>query len=177
MGLYMLQTHRFIAFIAIPIVAGESNAILRQGYCRSRLEPPIPPTYLGNSILVQRVSLETKNFFANDGFVAALEALSENLIVLKAGVLNGAETWLSPVGKQSEKNITISGSPRFAVYSIDFGWGRPRKVEMANIAESSAAFSLDESRNDKGGIEIGLVLNKSDMEAFGAIFAEGLESI
>ncbi|KAI4346685.1 hypothetical protein L6164_007558 [Bauhinia variegata] len=157
----------------------ESNSVtlIFAADCRSRLEPPIPPTYFGNCISVQRVSLETKNLLGNDGFITALEAISENLNGLKAGVLNGAETWLSHVGNQSDKKIRISGSPRFEVYSIDFGWGRPKKVEMTSIAKKVGAFSVEESRHGNGGIEIGLALKKSDMEAFSALFAEGLESI
>lgn len=51
------------------------------------------------------------------------------------GVLNGAEKWAS-VYLSSEnivKMTTVAGSPRFEVYSADFGWGRPRKVEVSSI--------------------------------------------
>ncbi|GAU47493.1 hypothetical protein TSUD_285230 [Trifolium subterraneum] len=68
------------------------------------------------------------------------------------------------------------GSPRFEVYSIDFGFGKPKKVDTTST-DKTGAFSLSENRNNDGGVEIGLVLNKKDMEAFSTLFAQGLEFI
>lgn len=77
---------------------------------------------------------------------------------------------------RGDKLVTTAGSPRFEVYSIDFGWGRPKKVDMTSIGKTGA-FCLSESRNDKGGIEISLVLNKQEMESFSTHFTSGLESL
>ncbi|KAI8031441.1 Malonyl-CoA:anthocyanidin 5-O-glucoside-6''-O-malonyltransferase [Camellia lanceoleosa] len=70
--------------------------------------------------------------------------------------------------------FTIGGSPRFELYKTDFGWGRPRKVEMTSI-DKSGAFSLSDCRDGNGGLEIGIVLKKHETEDFASLFASGLQ--
>ncbi|CAJ1947170.1 unnamed protein product [Sphenostylis stenocarpa] len=132
--------------------------------CRSRLDPPIPATYFGNCVAKQMVVALTKELVGNDGFICALEGISEALNRVKdEGVLNGAERWVSDMNELLEGRISTAGSPRFEFYDIDFGWGRPKKVDMALIDETGT-ISLNESRDIRGGIEIGLVLNKREMK-------------
>ncbi|KAK9117685.1 hypothetical protein Sjap_016632 [Stephania japonica] len=54
------------------------------------------------------------------------------------------------------KVLSVAGLPKFKVYETDFGWGRPKKVEVVSI-EDSGAISLSESRDDDingGGVEV-----------------------
>jgi hypothetical protein len=69
--------------------------------------------------------------------------------------------------------IGVAGSNRFGVYEVDFGWGRPEKVEIVSI-DRGLTIGLAESKNDKGGIEVGLALNKHAMDLFSTLFLEGL---
>ena len=75
-----------------------------------------------------------------------------------------------------DRIFSTAGSPRFDVYDVDFGWGRPKKVETPSI-DKTGAFCLSERRDGNGGVEIELVLDKNEMEAFADIFAKGLESL
>ncbi|GAU29172.1 hypothetical protein TSUD_275910 [Trifolium subterraneum] len=77
---------------------------------------------------------------------------------------------------ETNRLFSIAGSPRFEVYSFDFGWGKPKKVDVTSI-DKTGAFSLSESRNNDGGVEIGLALNKQQMEEFAQVFVQGLESL
>ncbi|KAL5080342.1 hypothetical protein RYX36_008763 [Vicia faba] len=146
--------------------------------CRTRLEPSISSMYFGNCIAVQKIELETKKLIEKDGFLSALEGIDEGLNKVKNGVLDGAENWLQVIlnPKESFKLYSTAGSPRFDVYDIDFGFGKPKKVDMAST-DKTGAFSLSESKNHNGGIEIGLALDKHEMEAFSTLFVQGLESI
>ncbi|XP_004507303.1 phenolic glucoside malonyltransferase 1-like [Cicer arietinum] len=147
--------------------------------CRTRLDPPISTMYFGNCVAGQKIVFETEKLVGEDGFFVALEEINESLNRVKDGeVLNGAKNWLSHMfkGSESTKIYSIAGSPRFEVYGIDFGFGKPKKVDMTSI-DKTRAFSLSESRNGNGGIEISLALNKEDMEAFSSLFVHGLESI
>ncbi|KAL2976991.1 hypothetical protein AAZX31_13G039800 [Glycine max] len=148
--------------------------------CRSRLNPPIPATYFGNCVAGQKVVAVTKNLVGiSDGFISALEGISEALNIVKGeGVLSGAETWVSLMlerGESVPRLFSIAGSPLFEVYGTDFGWGRPKKVDMTSI-DGTGAFSLSESRDNSGGIEIGLMLCQREMEAFSTLFVGGHES-
>jgi len=60
---------------------------------------------------------------------------------------------------ETYRMFSIAGSPRFGVYSFDFGWGKPKKVDVTSI-DKTRAFSLSKNRNNDHGIEFGLVLNK-----------------
>ncbi|KAI4346680.1 hypothetical protein L6164_007553 [Bauhinia variegata] len=137
-------------------------------------------TKINRAILIIAVDCrETKNLLGNDGFVSALEAIMEAFDRLeeKGVLLSNAKTFVMDLADPTEQRVfTIAGSPRFEVYSIDFGWGRPMKVEMTSI-DKTGAFCLVESKHGNGGIEIGLVLSKPLMESFATLFAHGLESL
>ncbi|KAE9590384.1 hypothetical protein Lal_00028144 [Lupinus albus] len=145
--------------------------------CRPRLDPPIVATYIGNCVKGQMVPFEVNGLLENDGFIKSLEGIIEALNRMEEDeVLSGAETWMSRM--QDFKDIillSVAGSPRFEVYSVDFGWGRPKKVDMTSI-DKTGAFSLSESRNNNKGIEVSLTLNKPNMETFAHHFAHTLQS-
>ncbi|WVZ14415.1 hypothetical protein V8G54_011981 [Vigna mungo] len=124
-----------------------------------------------------KVMEETKKLLGDDGFINGVEGMNEALKKLEDGVFSEAVT-LSTMMKIARDNriLTTAGSPRFEVYSIDFGWGKPMKVDMTSIGKSGA-FCISESRNENGGVEISLVLNKQQMETFVAHFNQGLQSL
>ncbi|KAF7129713.1 hypothetical protein RHSIM_Rhsim10G0051000 [Rhododendron simsii] len=144
--------------------------------CRARLEPPVPSTYFGNCITGCIVHADTNELMGEDGVAIAVRAIGEAIGRLDDGVLKGAEglitNLLSP--RKKEGVFGIAGSPRFELSKTDFGWGRPRKVEMVQI-EKGGAFTLSNSREGNGGFEIGVALKKHETEAFASMFASGLE--
>ncbi|KAL9323561.1 hypothetical protein ACSQ67_008418 [Phaseolus vulgaris] len=146
--------------------------------CRSRLDPPIPATYFGNCVAGGSFVVLTKELVEKDGFICALEGIVETLNRVKEeGVLKGAERFGAGMNKPRETRFfSTAGSPLFEVYGIDFGWGRPKKVDMIST-DKTGAFSLSESRDISGGIEIGLVLSKAEMEDFSTLFVQGLDSL
>ncbi|KAF7813171.1 phenolic glucoside malonyltransferase 1-like [Senna tora] len=134
---------------------------------RSRLDPPVPPTYFGNCLGGAMFVFETKRLMEEDGFVCGVEGISEGLKKMEEeeDLISEAERVFLETGKMMrDKNVrsfTVDGSHRFDVYGNDFGWGRPKKMEIVSIDETGA-ISLTESRNKNGGIEIGLVLNQTN---------------
>nr|AHA84200.1 anthocyanin malonyltransferase [Phaseolus vulgaris] len=147
--------------------------------CRSQLEPPVLPTYLGNCVGIAVPVTETSEIMGEDGLVVAVKAVSECLGKLKKdGFLSKAENWWKMVYESYEmgdtKTAAFAGSPRFEVYSCDFGWGKPTKVEMVSI-DRTAAFCFSDSRTGDG-IEIGFVTKKKAMETFTSLFVDGLQS-
>ncbi|KAK7289925.1 hypothetical protein RIF29_03964 [Crotalaria pallida] len=96
--------------------------------------------------------------------------------MLEKGVLEGARDIFSRYASlQSEgvEIIGIAGSNRFGVYGIDFGWGKPVKVEIPSV-DRELTFGIADSKDGKGGIEVGLVLNKHVMDLFDTLFHAGL---
>ncbi|XP_022148105.1 phenolic glucoside malonyltransferase 2-like [Momordica charantia] len=151
---------------------------------RTRLKPPIPSNYFGNCLVPRYPLMERSEVLSENGVAVAGEAISEAIKSLEGGGLEEAQYWASALASSSNGDsawpkglIVIGGSPKHGVYSADFGWGKPTKVEMVSADQLAAMISLTESGNGDGGIEIGLVKEKDEMESFIALFAQGLESL
>ncbi|KAK3409136.1 hypothetical protein EUGRSUZ_J01263 [Eucalyptus grandis] len=110
------------------------------------------------------------------GIVVAANALGSTVKRLDKDLFAEAERWISDwrAFSESELHVTVAGSPKVDLYDTDFGWGRPRKIEDISI-DKSRAISLHESRDVKGGIEVGISLPKPKMDAFTSLFTAGLK--
>ncbi|KAK4723633.1 hypothetical protein R3W88_026412 [Solanum pinnatisectum] len=63
----------------------------------------------------------------------------------------------------------------FNLYDVDFGWGRPEKIEIISIDNSSGiSMSISKYKDSDGDLEVGWSLPKTRMSAFVAIFDHGL---
>ncbi|PQQ13384.1 phenolic glucoside malonyltransferase 1-like [Prunus yedoensis var. nudiflora] len=71
--------------------------------------------------------------------------------------------------------LTLAGSHRFGVYETDFGWGRPKKVEIVSI-DRTRAISFSDPKTDAGVVDVGLVLDKHTVQGFASLFAKGLQN-
>lgn len=148
--------------------------------CRTYLQAtPLPETYFGNCTAPCLVSMEKKALLGREGTVLGARSIAEKVKELKnCGALRGIEKSMSEIGNivsQYGRPLSVAGSPRLADYDTDFGWGRPRKSAMVHI-DMSESISLTQSRDEDGGMEIGLVLSKASMDAFTTLFNQ-LESL
>ena len=80
------------------------------------------------------------------------------------------------LGKPGKSVLVVAGSPKLGVYHTDFGWGKPKKSEAAHI-ESSGSISLSDCRDENGGIEVGLALERIQTNNFFNILEEQLNNI
>ncbi|KAJ4707288.1 Phenolic glucoside malonyltransferase [Melia azedarach] len=77
--------------------------------------------------------------------------------------------------EQGAQVIGVAGSIRFEVYGVDFGWGRPKKVEIVST-DRTGAIALAESR-EGNGVEIGVVLSPHEFDVFASLFVSGLQNL
>ncbi|KAK7394402.1 hypothetical protein VNO78_14930 [Psophocarpus tetragonolobus] len=144
--------------------------------CRDRLEPAIPGNYFGNCVASHIVDTEADDFTKEDGVVIVAKKIWSKIKALDKGVLNGIETVFPrfiAMFSEGVKGMGVAGSNRFGVYGTDFGWGRPAKVEIISI-DKGVNIGLAESKDGKGGVQVGLVLNNQAMDLFHVIFHQGL---
>ncbi|KAJ7949147.1 Malonyl-coenzyme:anthocyanin 5-O-glucoside-6'''-O-malonyltransferase [Quillaja saponaria] len=143
----------------------------------TRLDYPVPATYFGNCVGFGRLSALRSELLGDDGIVVAAKAIGSTVKKLDKALFGEAEKWISDweVLFGSELHVVVVGSPKLDFYETDFGWGRPKKTEEICI-DRMRAISLTESRDLKGGIEIGLVLPKAIMETFTNFYTQGLNS-
>ncbi|KAL0306988.1 UNVERIFIED_CONTAM: Malonyl-coenzyme:anthocyanin 5-O-glucoside-6'''-O-malonyltransferase [Sesamum radiatum] len=119
---------------------------------RARIDPQVPANYF------EAISDEIKN-----------------RVNKKDEVLKGAENWLSQIKEMTGiRSLGVSGSPKFDLSTADFGWGRARKLEVVSIDGEKHSISLCKSRDSEGGLEVGISLPAAQMEAFAAIFDNGI---
>nr|KYP45440.1 Anthocyanin 5-aromatic acyltransferase [Cajanus cajan] len=144
----------------------------------TRLDYPVPITYLGNCVGFGRASVRRKELLGEDGIVIAAKSIGSTIKKLDASIFAGAEKWISDweVLHGSEQHVHATWSPKLKLYELDFGWGRPKKIEEISI-DYTGAVSLLQSRDVVGGIEIGLALPKSKMDIFSMLFTKGLVTL
>lgn len=145
------------------------------GNCRERIQPPLPAEYFGNCIGANFCHAKAVDLAGEDGVVVAARLIGEAIEQFKEDPLKDADKW--PEKYQAialQRPLSVAGSPGFKVYDVDFGWGRPAKVDMPSITWAGA-ISVSESRDESGGVEIGLVVPKTEMDEFETHFSNGLK--
>ncbi|CAN1181017.1 Phenolic glucoside malonyltransferase 1 [Linum perenne] len=108
-----------------------------------------------------------------DGFVIFAREIEDKIKEKKeeldgGGVLRGDEKWISETTKMANKGrvAIVGGSSRMRGYERDFGFGRPEKSDLVMLGVS-VLINLSDGRDEKkGGIEFGLLLSQSKLEAF-----------
>ncbi|KAI5659342.1 hypothetical protein M9H77_28135 [Catharanthus roseus] len=146
--------------------------------CRSRVKPRVPENYFGNCIAPCIIKSNHELLASNEeGFVNAAiiigDALSKK-VQNEKGLLEDAKSWLSNIESvKMGRFFGVTGSPKMEIYELDYGWGKPEKVEILSIL-SNQTMSLNKARRSEGGLEVGLALPKTKMEAFEKIFNNGL---
>ncbi|KAI3880699.1 hypothetical protein MKX03_008110 [Papaver bracteatum] len=106
---------------------------------RSRMNPPLPETYFGNSMLDVGATAKAGELLEKG---LGWTALLLNQVVASYNNEKVLSTWKSWVERPRfiltgnslpPKNILVSGgSPRFNVYGNDFGWGKPVAVRTGH---------------------------------------------
>ncbi|KAK9030121.1 hypothetical protein V6N11_031552 [Hibiscus sabdariffa] len=141
---------------------------------RSKLNPPLPPGYLGNAIFIASViaqagDLKTESFSdtvkriheglnqINDEYLRSAVDYTEKVSDLSA-LVRGAHTLRCP-------NLMVNTWVRSPLYGADFGWGRPIYVVPANIFQEGNTLVLP-SPPDDGSVWVVARLETRHMTLF-----------
>ncbi|XWS27097.1 hypothetical protein CRYUN_Cryun26dG0087100 [Craigia yunnanensis] len=162
------------------LLLGDSNELshfLFAADCRDRLK--LPTTYFGNCIVLRFATAKKSELTGQNGILVAARAIGKEVMELDKGPLKGAEASSSKrkeIFKTGHHVIIATASPKLGVFNVDFGWGRPRKTELATIGllGSLSMFSIAENRDEEGGVEFGLALAPDELDSFNAVFNGGL---
>lgn len=168
-------------------VISEDNKVNDESYilafmadCRYRPESSIPLEYFGNCLICGNVVVKRSKLVGENGILEAAIAIGSKVRHLqREGTSEGAETLMSNFTEFATlgKHMTIiAGSPKLEAYETDFGWGKPKRSEVAHV-DNSGTISLSDCRDKKGRIEVGLALPKIQMNKFSSILEERLAEI
>ncbi|XP_051136309.1 phenolic glucoside malonyltransferase 1-like [Andrographis paniculata] len=158
---------------AEPIADDEPEYMVFTADCRRRLNPPLPEAYFGNCLSMLLAETSHGSLKGEAGLATAAELLGEairEIVDNKEGILADGKNWPEKYGGLTGKRVlAVAGSPKFSMYSADYGWGRPRKFETGAI-DWERAVSVSAAMDSGGGLEIGLCLKKETMDAFADVF-------
>lgn len=139
--------------------------------CRKRVDPQMPDNYFGN--LIHAVFT---------GTAAGLLAASPNPAEFAASTIQKAiqshdvkaidarnSAWeASPIMmkyKDAGPNcVAVGSSPRFRVYDVDFGWGKPESVRSGSNNRFDGMVYLYQGRRGDGSIDVEISLEAGAME-------------
>ncbi|KHN37925.1 Malonyl-coenzyme A:anthocyanin 3-O-glucoside-6''-O-malonyltransferase [Glycine soja] len=110
-----------------------------------------------------------------NGVVEAAIAIGSEVRHLQRETFQGAETLMSNFTEFAHMTI-LAGSPKLQVYETDFGWGKPKRSEVVHV-DNSGTISLSDCRDKEGRIEVGIALQKTQMNRFITILEEHLTKI
>ncbi|KAG6497583.1 phenolic glucoside malonyltransferase 2-like [Zingiber officinale] len=156
--------------------ADSTAHVMFPGNCRERIKPPLPAEYFGNCTTGNIAHAKAIDLAGEDGVVTAARIIGEAIEQFKEDPLKDADKFPEKYQAIPGKPLRVAGSPVFKVYDVDFGWGRPVKVDVPSISKAGV-ISVSESRDESGGVEIGLVMPKTEMDEFEAHFSNGLKRL
>ncbi|GKC06652.1 malonyl-coenzyme A:anthocyanin 3-O-glucoside-6''-O-malonyltransferase-like protein [Tanacetum coccineum] len=147
--------------------------------CRGRINPPVPVNYFGNCLSGCFVMEKTTMLTGKEGFVNAAKLLGEALHKTLTNK-NGPMLDLDSVSEffadgMPSTMIGVAGTPKLKSYDIDFGWGKPKKVETISL-DFNGSISMNACKESSDDLEIGVVLPANEMDIFVRTFQDGLQS-
>ncbi|KAM0869069.1 hypothetical protein ACQ4PT_040930 [Festuca glaucescens] len=168
--------------------AGSNSGERRTYLCfpvdhRSRMKPPVPDEYLGNCVgAAMHAAPEDQLAAAGaDGLFVACTAVAAAIEEAVGGVRSPEtiESWIERFKEAAVAGtgmLTVAGSPRFRVYEVDLGFGRPAKVDIVSVARTGA-MAVAEGRSSGGGgggMEVGISLRAAGMQRFQKCFEDAI---
>lgn len=137
--------------------------------CRRRVDPPIPEKYFGN--LIQAIFTGTAA-----GLLAAHGPEFGASVIQKAIVAHDAKA-IDSRNEEWEKSpkifqfkdagvncVAVGSSPRFRVYEVDFGWGKPETVRSGSNNRFNGMMYLYQGKAGGISIDVEITLEASVME-------------
>ncbi|XP_010550545.1 PREDICTED: BAHD acyltransferase DCR [Tarenaya hassleriana] len=138
--------------------------------CRRRVDPPMPDEYFGN--LIQAIFTGTAaGLLATEGGPAIGATVIQKAIAAhdaRAIQARNEEWEKSPKifqWKDAGANcVAVGSSPRFRVYDVDFGWGKPEFVRSGSNNRFDGMVYLYQGKSGGRSIDVEISLEASVME-------------
>ncbi|GJZ30200.1 malonyl-coenzyme A:anthocyanin 3-O-glucoside-6''-O-malonyltransferase-like protein [Tanacetum coccineum] len=173
------------AYIWSCIAKSRNDELILFGFpidCRARMKPPIPAAYFGNCVGGCAAVAKTNLLIGEEVFITGAKLIGENLhktlTDYKDGILKDVKESFNELVSSVGMPITMTwvyGTPKLRFYDMDFGWGKPKKLETVSI-DYNGAISINSCKKSDGDLEIGVCISATEMENFVQIFDNGLKA-
>ncbi|KQJ94674.1 BAHD acyltransferase DCR [Brachypodium distachyon] len=138
--------------------------------CRARLSPPVPASYFGNLIQAVFTGIPAGMLLGSPPQLAAgmlQKAIDEHDAAAVTRRLEEYEAApkLFHYSDAGPNCVAVGSSPRFKVYGVDFGFGRPERVRSGGNNKFDGMVYLYPGRGEEeGGIDVELALQPEPMK-------------
>lgn len=137
--------------------------------CRAHMSPPVPDAYAGNCVALCTASLSGSVLAGPDGPARAVLAVREAVAEAKREPLRDRARWCTkfmaiPPGRA----VVLVGSPWFPAYGLDFGFGRPARVELASMNNDGEMVLV--AGKEAGSVQASVAIAAEKMQAFRDMF-------
>ncbi|GLJ34164.1 hypothetical protein SUGI_0686820 [Cryptomeria japonica] len=151
--------------------------------CRGRVKPPLPPTYFGNCLSPGLAQTTAKKLINSDISFAA--GVIQQVIdsCTSEEQINYLIDWIESPDRDILNLLTEAGwvygtnavsSPRFPLYEIDYGWGKPSDVQIATMNEIRIMF-LSCAKDGGKSILVSTCLPQHQMEVLHHLLSVSVE--
>lgn len=134
---------------------------------RTRVTPPLPPSYFGNAIMFAFAN-STYGELKGDEFGNIALKIHQASQDCDEPRLWAKVHWLELHGNVFGNRVqflgsimNVASSPKFNVYGVDFGWGKPIAVRTVHVNGDGEMVLF---RNPHGGIDVCMPLTRPTME-------------
>ncbi|KAA8539941.1 hypothetical protein F0562_026633 [Nyssa sinensis] len=165
-----LSTHVWRAVTrARPLKPEDYTAFTVFADCRKRVDPPMPESYFGN--LIQAIFTVTAAglLSANPPKFAAM-MIQKAIDMHDSKVIDGRnEEWerdprIFQFKDAGVNCVAVGSSPRFKVYEVDFGWGKPESVRSGSNNKFDGMVYLYPGKSGGRSIDVEISLEANTME-------------
>lgn len=140
--------------------------------CRRRIDPPVPESYFGN--LIQAIFTVTAAGALQAAPVEYGADLLRQVIASHTAVAidRRSSEWeadpkLFYYRDAGINCVAVGSSPRFRVYDVDFGFGRPEKVRSGSNNKFDGMMYLYQGKEGGGSIDIEITLDHDALRNLG----------
>ncbi|KAJ8554406.1 hypothetical protein K7X08_025084 [Anisodus acutangulus] len=137
--------------------------------CRKRVDPPMPESYFGN--LIQAIfTVTAAGLLLSHPIEFAAGMIQDAIVKHDAKTIDERnKEWESSPKIFQYKDagvncVAVGSSPRFKVYDVDFGWGKPESVRSGSNNRFDGMVYLYPEKNGGRGIDVEISLEANAME-------------
>ncbi|KAM7497855.1 hypothetical protein LguiA_022269 [Lonicera macranthoides] len=130
---------------------------------RDKLIPPLPKTTVGNNLWHLCVPTTTENGSNLNSIVEQMKKAKKQVAGVKVLDVKDLNAQLSKYDPSNYRGYYFSSICNLDLYKMDFGWGKPVKVTLADIQFPNTIILMDTASGD--GIEAQVTLDEQEMAA------------